>query len=265
MKIIRAFPRKTNATPDDDLVRFGLPGLFDQCDEVHISVAFSYDKLRAERLAEKWKDVAPVKIGGPGYGTVGGEFEPGMYLKKGYVITSRGCPNKCWFCEVWKREVSIKELQIKDGFNVLDDNLLACSDNHIKKVFAMLKRQKQRAEFTGGFEASRLKSWHVDLLLDLKPAQMFFAYDIKSDYEPLVYASKMLCGFTRKHKRCYVLIGSQKDTIEKADKRLRAVFDLDFIPMAMLWRDKNGKTEKEWRDFQRLWARPILIKSRMKQ
>lgn len=260
-KIIRVFPRKTNATPNDGLVRFGVPGLFDHCDEVHVSVTFSYDKLKAERLAEKWKDIAPVKIGGPGYGTVGGEFEPGKYLKNGYVITSRGCPNKCWFCEVWKREGSIKELTIKSGFNILDDNLLACSDDHIKNVFKMLKRQKQKAEFTGGLEAARLKDWHVNLLLDLKPAQIFFAYDTKDDYEPLVCASKLLEDFKRKHKRCYVLIGSPKDTLEKAEKRLRDTFNLGFIPMAMLW--GREKAEKKWRDFQRYWARPILIKGRL--
>lgn len=28
MKILRVFPRKTNATPDDDLVTFKEPGIF---------------------------------------------------------------------------------------------------------------------------------------------------------------------------------------------------------------------------------------------
>ena len=37
-KILRAFPRRTNATPNDDGVRIGMPGLFDECDEVWISV-----------------------------------------------------------------------------------------------------------------------------------------------------------------------------------------------------------------------------------
>ena len=38
-KIIRVFPRKTKATPKDDLVRINeYPGFFDEADEVHISV-----------------------------------------------------------------------------------------------------------------------------------------------------------------------------------------------------------------------------------
>ena len=99
----------------------------------------------------------------------GEEFTPGMYLKKGYVITSRGCPHKCWYCSVHDREGDIRELPITAGWNVLDDNLLACSDLHIKSVFEMLMKVKKithkRIEFTGGFEASRLQGWHIDYLL----------------------------------------------------------------------------------------------------
>jgi hypothetical protein len=43
MKIIRVFPRKTKASPDDPLAKFGPPNLFSDCDQVHISVAFTYD------------------------------------------------------------------------------------------------------------------------------------------------------------------------------------------------------------------------------
>ena len=43
-KIIRVFPRKTNATPDDEEVRImTTPSLFDEAAEIHISVAFSWD------------------------------------------------------------------------------------------------------------------------------------------------------------------------------------------------------------------------------
>jgi hypothetical protein len=52
-QIIRVFPRKTNATPCDENVRIrSFPGLFDQADEVHISVAFTWDRQWAE-TAEK--------------------------------------------------------------------------------------------------------------------------------------------------------------------------------------------------------------------
>jgi radical SAM superfamily enzyme YgiQ (UPF0313 family) len=98
MKLIRVFPSHTRATPVDDLTRFGPPGFFDEADEVHISVTFTYDKPKAEQLAEQWRHVAPVKIGGVAYDDKSLEFVPGKYLRPGYTITSRGCPRRCWFC-----------------------------------------------------------------------------------------------------------------------------------------------------------------------
>jgi hypothetical protein len=64
MKLIRVFPRRTKASPDDAMAYFGPPDFFAEADEIHVSVAFTYDKLRAEYLAEQWRFVAPVKIGG---------------------------------------------------------------------------------------------------------------------------------------------------------------------------------------------------------
>ena len=62
MRIIRVFPRKTKATPDDALAYFGPPDLFAEADEVHVSVTFTYDKAIAEKLAEDWRYVAPVLV-----------------------------------------------------------------------------------------------------------------------------------------------------------------------------------------------------------
>lgn len=266
MKIIRVFPTKTRLTPDDSLVRYDVPGIFDEADEIHVSVNFSWDKNRAEWLAEQWKHVAPVKIGGPAYNQESGEFVSGMYVKIGATITSRGCPNKCWFCSVWKREKTLKELPIVDGWNLLDDNILACSEQHIRSVFNMLKVQPQRPHFTGGLEAKILKDWHVNLLSEVKPSQMFFAYDTPDDEEPLQNASKMLrsAGFNRHQMRCYVLIGYPKDTLELAENRLKQCLLLGFFPMAMLWRDEKGNKDVMWSAFQREWSRPAIIYSKQK-
>jgi hypothetical protein len=156
-----------------------------------------------------------------------------------------------------------QELPIVDGWNVLDDNLLACSDNHIRAVFSMLRRQTNPIEFTGGLEAAKLKPWHVELLRSVKPKQMFFAYDTPDDYEPLVEAGKILLqgGFTTTShaQRCYVLIGYPKDTTEKAEARLHQTIAAGFTPTAMLWRDRDGNTNEDWRRFQRQWARPAII------
>jgi hypothetical protein len=268
------FPRKTKATPNDDLARFGPPDLFDEADEVHVSVTFTYDKAIAEKLAEDWRVVTPnVKIGGVAYGDASLEFIPGRYVRPGYTITSRGCPRRCWFCGVWKKWPEPNVMPIYDGWNILDDNLLACPRDHVEAVFAMLRRvakqSKRRIEFTGGLEALSLQDYQVDLLAGLaeKP-QCFFAYDPGDEFETLASAAKRLldAGFTvRSHLlRCYVLIGFPKDTFDDATKRLTDIMGLGFTPMAMLWRPETASQAKwapapEWRTFQRRWARPAII------
>lgn len=264
-RIIRVFPRRTRATPIDELAIIARgPELFDSADEIHVSVSFTWDLPFAEKLAEAWKQVAPVRIGGPATGERSESFEPGMYVRHGYTVTSRGCPNKCWFCSVWKREGSeVRELEIEDGWNILDDNLLACSDAHIRSVFAMLGRQSESPQFTGGLEANRLKPWHAQALKELRPKQIFFAYDTDDDLEPLREAGKMMiaAGFTTSSHalRCYVLCGWLKDTTEEADRRMHEAMDAGFTPMAMAFRDQTGSRTKEWARFQRVWARPAMI------
>jgi hypothetical protein len=266
MRIIRVFPRRTNATPVDGLAFIGSPDLFSQsleADKVHVSVAFTWDIPAAEKLLREWGRIAPAEIGGPALGLPGGDFTPGMYLKQGYVITSRGCPNRCWFCSVWRREgETLRELPVTDGWNVLDDNLLACSDGHIKAVFAMLARQGRRPYFTGGLEAARLKPWHVEGLAGLRPAEIFFAYDTPDDREPLYEAGKMLmaAGFRSCHPlRAYALIGYPGDTFEKAESRLFDCLNAGFTPMAMLYRDRAGGRDPAWVRFAWPWARPAVI------
>jgi hypothetical protein len=267
MKILRVFPRLTKATPDDPDVRINCePGLFDEADEIHVSVAFTWDLPRAEYLAKAWRCVAPVKIGGPATGERGGDFVPGVYLKNGYTITSRGCPNRCWFCSVPKREGELRELPIRPGWNALDDNLLACSEAHIRSVFEMLAEQNRPIEFTGGLEAKRMQPWIARELKRLKPKQLFFAYDTPDDLEPLRGAGKMLldAGFTTASHalRCFVLCGFSGDTMDKAEVRMRESFDAGFTPMAMLYRNNLGIRVKEWQRFSRRWARPAIIHSR---
>jgi hypothetical protein len=262
MRIIRVFPRKTNATPDDDMAFTGLPSLFEEADEVHISVTFTWDMKKAERLAKEWRFVAPVKIGGPGTGQRGEGFTPGMYLKEGYVITSRGCPNRCWFCGVPRREGALRELPITRGYNVLDDNLLACSDSHVKAVFKMLAWQCRPPLFTGGLEAARLKEWHVRELAKLKPKRLFFAYDTPDDREPLHEAGKLLknAGFKICDPlRAYVLCGYPGDTFDKARGRFEDCMGAGFLPMAMLYRDETGDRDPEWVRFAWPWVRPAAM------
>ena len=58
-RILRVFPRRTNATPTDEpLVAWGQPTFFStryDVDEVHVSVAFTWDMPKAERIARVYE------------------------------------------------------------------------------------------------------------------------------------------------------------------------------------------------------------------
>lgn len=269
MNIARVFARRTEASPTDPLAFYDAPGLFPpDVDAVHVSCAFTWDMDRAYRLAREWERVAPVTVGGPAFGDGGDVFTPGRYLRTGYVITSRGCPRKCKHCFVPEREGPLRELPITEGWIVQDNNLLACSVDHFRGVLRMLSRQKQRALFTGGLDARLVTDAHVDALADLKLRPIcFFAFDTARVFEPLRLAvEKMLdAGFTiaSHNLRCYVLIGYRGDTMEQAETRLKRTVSLGLMPFAMLYRDSSGLVRREWRQFQRLWARPQIVGSKM--
>jgi len=142
MKFARVFPRRTNMTPNDSDAYIGLPPLgCPKYDQIHISVTFTWDIRKAVSLIDNWRPFGKIFLGGPAYNGPDNTdpFEPGRYLRKGVTITSRGCPNACPWCGVPQREGKLRELPIRVGHIIQDNNLLACSKSHIRKVFEMLK------------------------------------------------------------------------------------------------------------------------------
>lgn len=263
-RIARVFGTKTKMTPTDEDVYFGPPpSLLDlRYDEIHISLTFTWDlPFCTARLADYWYRFGKVKVGGPACGDPGGEFTPGLYLKKGVTITSRGCIRNCPFCFVPGREGKIRELKIHAGNIVQDNNLLACSKPHIRKVFEMLRTQKA-VDFAGGLDCRLLKDWMIDELRSLKVSQLWLAYD-SEDYKPAIKkaAEKLRRYFMRKKLRCYALIGFEGDTLDKAESRLREVWGFGFLPFAMLYQPKAYT--KDWYDLQRNFSRPAITKGIM--
>ena len=261
--IARVFPTRTSLSPTDEHAYFDTPALFTpDYDEVHISVTFTWDLPKVDRLASEWSEKGKVIVGGV---AVNGEskepFVSGMYIKKGVTITSRGCPNKCSFCQVNKGEL-IEFDEFPEGNIIQDNNILATSERHWSLVMSMLRKQKA-VEFTGGMEASRLTQEKVDDLKSLRLKRMFFACDHKNAIKGLERVAPMLKDFTRNHLQCYVLCG--KDMVEEK-ARLKRVFELGFLPFAQLYKDRDNSIQysREWKQFVRSWSRPAAIKSMMK-
>jgi len=269
MKIARVFPSKTNFTPDDEACFFGPPpdprlvNVNMDFDEIHISTIFTWDIEKAKRLGRQWERFGKIILGGPAFGDPGGEFTPGKFLKPGYVITSRGCPNKCWYCFVPKREGSIRELKIHDGNNLIDNNLLACGEKHIADVFKMLS-DKRRIIFEG-FYADLVSDEIAFEIRKLKVREIWMAYDRPGDLEKVALAMKRLGVVPNRRIYIYVLAGFENDSLEKAEARCLEIAKLGGYPFMMLYQpEKEMKYSKEWRRLQRLWARPALWKTYMK-
>jgi len=266
--MIRVFPSKTKWTPTDDFAFVGdppLPIFMPKEQPVYVSCTFTWDVFEAERLYHSWsRFYSDVRLGGPAFGNPAGEFEPGMFLKKGVTVTSRGCPKDCPWCFVPKREGGIRELEIKDGWDVQDNNLLACSMPHIERVFEMLRRQPKAITFHGGLDAEFLTAAHVDLLKTIRINELWLACDHIGAVESLERAGDLLSDFPRNKKRCYVLIGHQGEPIKQAEKRLRQVWDIGFLPFAQPYVD--GSTRKvhrgpDWVALIKAFSRPAATKA----
>ena len=282
MRILRVFPRSTLATPDDTRAFVGDPPL--ECmrpdpatiDEVHISVAFTWDIERAYRLVKAWGEFYPiVKIGGPALGDPGGEFVPGRYLKAGYVITSRGCANSCDHCQVSDREGELRTLEIRRGWIVQDNNLLACPSDHIDAVFKMLAGQDRRISFLGGLEARRLTPSIATRICQLRLGQVVTAYD---RLEQRNYV-KAAIGFLRAaggwsdataitRLGCYVLVGFDGDSISAAIDRLEWILSMGCRPFPMFYQpagDRRRVVPQAWKAALRPYLRPAILGAKARE
>ena len=263
-QIARVFPTRTSFSPDDEHAYFEDPPMNTFYEEVHISVTFTWSIPKAKTLYKNWSKCCDIiKMGGPAFGDPGDTFVAGKYLRKGITITSRGCPNKCPFCFVPKREGDLRELPIISGNIIQDNNILACSNSHLDNVFEMLKAQKQ-IEFKGGLEARRVTPKIAEKLRELRIKSLWLACDTPSSLPTVKNAITTLkkAGFLKSHIYCYVLIGNN---MEEEKCRLIEIYNSGAMPFAQLYiNDANDIFySKKWKSFQRTWSRPAIIRRRM--
>jgi len=267
VRIIRVFPRRTNATPTDDLAFVGDPPLWHPpADRVDVSVTFTWDLAEGHRLREAWAEhYSAVWIGGPAFGDPGDTFEPGMYVKRGITFTSRGCPRHCPWCLVPERSGPLRLLDpIPEGYIVNDDNFLACSPDHRQAVYAMLRRQPRAAVFAGGIDCRLVTDGITDEFRTIRISEMFLAADTRAAVAPLRLAAERLDWLGWEKLRCFVMVGYGSETISQATERLEAIWQVGIMPFCQLYQppsDHRLEYSPEWRRLQRTWSRPAAMKA----
>ncbi len=263
--IIRVFPERNKWTPDDPLAFVGEPPLFrpgTPDTPVMVSVTFTWWRKRAEEIANSWRMFyKDVRIGGPAYDDPGDEFEPGMFLKSGCTITSRGCPKKCGWCSVPYREGAQRLLTIKPGWIVQDNNLLSTPEQHFANVFEMLRAQDRSIYFNGGLDKHFLKPWHVQFFDSVPIGELWWAADVPDDFRWLVKVKELFSHIPIRKMRCYTMIGYEGETLAEAEKRIENIFDLGFMPFSQLYQPPFADVPAkiyglDWKAVNRKWSRP---------
>lgn len=84
-KILRVFPRCTNATPDDNMATtdYATPLDLKVADKVLVSCTFTWDQEKAIKLYKNYCHYYKnVEISGPAFGDMGGGIYSGVIFKK---------------------------------------------------------------------------------------------------------------------------------------------------------------------------------------
>jgi hypothetical protein len=251
-------------TPVDSLAYVGLPPkVLPEADGVHVSCTFTWDIEASHVLFDVWNRRYPgiTLLGGPAIDGGLGPFVPGMYLRPGVVLTSRGCPRACSWCMVPRREGALVELEVTAGYHVQDNNLLACSRGHQREVYEMLRRQSRACVLSGGLDVRLLDDWVIEQLRTLRIGRLFLAADTADMLGPVREARARLGWLSQWQVWCYVLIGFAGETISRARERLEAVYDAGCMPYASLWQPTEGKRlryDRYWNALSEVYRIPQL-------
>ena len=171
------------------------------------------------------------------------ELDYGIFQKcrTSYIWFSRGCPNRCPFCVVWKKEGNIipvkpKNLNPKGKYITVQDNNFFANPNW-KDAIKQLKEWDQPVDFQG-VDARRLTDEMCHSLMELRHhKQIKIAWDNPKDrlLPNLERISRIIKPW---RIMCYVLIGYWS-TMEEDLFRVETLRNLGIDPFVMPFNKKD--------------------------
>lgn len=172
-----------------------------------------------------------------------------------YVFTSRGCPNKCAYCTVWRIE---KERWVNDKWKELidlskpnimisDNNLSAVTFEHLKEIVDFAVLNKKKILFDNGFDCKYVTKEMAKELARLKfiRSGMRLAFDRIEEDGIFQKAVNLLqdAGVVKSSMMAYVLFNFT-DHPQDAYYRARTCSDMGVRPYPQYYRPLDTLDKK---------------------
>ena len=188
--------------------------------------------------------------------------------KFSFVFTSRGCPNKCGYCAVWRIEPKQwinptwqDHIDMNKPYVMIsDNNLSALDDSHIDNVIKFMVDNKKSVVFDNGFDCKHISSDMAKSLARLKFTRhgMRLAFDrIEEDgiFQDAVEKLKS-AGVPKSQIMAYTLFNFN-DTPQEADYRMRQCVKLGIRPYPQCYTPLN-KTDRKTPYIGKYWTKNLV-------
>lgn len=156
--------------------------------------------------------------------TIGNKMDGVLQKINPYATrTTLGCPNKCKFCGIGEGLIEAGEFKELNDWPdlpiICDNNLLASSDEHFKRVIDRLVNWGW-ADFNQGLDTRLLSSFHAKQIARIKRPIIRLALDNMAYADQWVKAYEKIreVGIAKSRIRSYVLIGFKDGPIKSWER-----------------------------------------------
>lgn len=172
--------------------------------------------------------------------------------KAGIGYSTKGCPNKCEFCDVWRREGDLHQASsIADIVNpesdlmFLLDNDFSADPYNLDKIKEINERGLT-VEITQGINVRRMTDELAVALGTMKHRRsLHYAWDITEQENIVVRGIKILSQTIKPYRhRCYMLVGFNS-TFEQDTYRFRRLREMGVDPYVMIYRGPERKLDEK--------------------
>lgn len=184
--------------------------------------------------------------------------------KEAYGFLTRGCPRKCGFCIVSKKEglISHKVADLSEFWHgqkeikLLDPNILACNEH--EKLLYQLTKSKAFVDFTQGIDARCITENNAKLLSQIKTKMIHFAFDDIREENIIMRGLEMFKRISnvREQQTGIYILTNYNSSHDEDLYRIKRVRELGYLPYVMIY-DKPNAAQRT-RHLQR-WCNNRII------